>query len=340
MASGALGILLFLFLNIYDMRYLSCFFFFFILVTSCDDGDIIEVNLEFDEELELCEESAEDYLFFNINENETESLTLLLPISGNRTIFEPEINGQMDSLEINGVSVRFNYRTYSGNPEDLICNFLVNSGTIIVDDFSAQNGARAVFTSTFEDEDGDLIPSDMEGRGNPDGDGNYPDARDSDLDGLADYQDSDDDNDGVPTRNEIDFDDDGNPEFRNTDADFPNGDDLFNHLDADDDGDNVLTINEDENGNGILTDDVLENPDNNPDNLARYLDPFANEPYDAVEIEPTTFERSVTIDIVIKNASIQILQIDTIDFGRFVNPEPLIMRFNDNTGEVEVVGGN
>ncbi len=75
--------------------------------------------------------------------------------------------------------------------------------------------------------------------------------RDTDGDGIPDYQDTDDDGDGVATRNELDLDTDG--------------DGVPDYLDTDDDGDGIATADEmpvtkDTDGDGIP--DYLDAEDN------------------------------------------------------------------------------
>ncbi|MCI2230492.1 tandem-95 repeat protein, partial [Polaribacter sp. MSW13] len=90
------------------------------------------------------------------------------------------------------------------------------------------------------------------------------DPKDTDMDGLPDFQDVDDDNDGIPTEDEDVVTIDGDP--TNDDSD---NDGIPNYLDADDDDDGVLTADEDNNNNGDFNDD-----DDNNDNIPDYLDPL------------------------------------------------------------------
>jgi len=300
-----------------------------ILVSSCDDGDIVDVNLDaFDQVLERCEETSEQFLIYNINEGNTESLTLLFPSNGNtREIFNPSENGQVLSLTIDQTSNRFNYRTYNGNPESLICNLLADPGTTIVNDYEAATSATVFFTSVFEDDDNDGVPSVLEGRDELDSEGN---PRDSDDDGLPDYQDADDDNDNVLTINEgVEIDENGILIARDTD-----GDTIPDYLDDDDDGDEILTKNEDENGNLTLTDDFDEDSPNI--NVPRYLDREATESFVQDSLKTTQFSRSVIVGIVIENADIQILQTDEIIMGTYEAPT-LIFEYDQTSGTINFV---
>ena len=72
------------------------------LLTSCDDGDIIEVQLDFDKNLDLCEIETTDqnsntiskFIFYDTKTNPNQSLSLVIPNSpANQTMFNPIISG-------------------------------------------------------------------------------------------------------------------------------------------------------------------------------------------------------------------------------------------------------
>ena len=89
-------------------------FFLGLIIDSCDDGDILEIGLEFDKNLQFCDQSSVNYLVYDINQNPYESLSLLFPRNeANKLIFTPLENNYRDTLLINGSTVRFNYRTYN-----------------------------------------------------------------------------------------------------------------------------------------------------------------------------------------------------------------------------------
>jgi len=299
------------------------------IVSSCDDGDIVDVNLDaFNQVLERCEETSEQFLIYNINESNTESLTLLFRADGNtREIFNPTENGQVSTLTINQTSNRFNYRTYDGNPENLICNLLADPGTSIVNDYEAAESATVFFTSVFEDDDNDGVPSVLEGRDELDSEGN---PRDTDGDGLPDYQDADDDNDNVLTINEeVEIDDNNVLIEQDTDDDG-----IPDWLDPDDDGDGILTKDEDENGNLSLGDDRDELSPNI--NTPRYLDDQATEEFIQNSLRTTQFSRFVTVGITIQNADIGILQTDEIIMGTYEAPT-LSFEYDQTTGTISLV---
>ncbi len=294
------------------MKYLLFFLCLSTLLYSCDDGDVIDVELDFQRDLERCgDDESDTYILYETKTDPSESVSLLFPVAGNRDIFNPASNNSQKVLTINGSSIRFNYRSYDGDPDALLCQVLPDPGVSIISDYEAAAGAVATFTTTFEDDDNDGIPSDLEGRGLQAEDGSYPDAIDTDSDGLPDYKDADDDNDNVLTVNEeVEIDENGVLIALDTDEDG-----IPNYLDNNDDGDSVLTKDEDENGNLSLNDDFDENSPNL--NTPRYLDPLATESFPQDEFRFTQFTRSLNIFVVINNASIEILNTDEIILGTY-----------------------
>jgi len=125
-----------------------------LVITSCNDGDIITVNLEFDQELSLCgDESSNNYVIYDTKSDPDESLTLLFPVSSaNNLIFKPVNDGHTGSLNIGG-EIQFNYRTYDGDPLALICQEIPSSIINIINDYEANSG-EIQYISTFEDVDG------------------------------------------------------------------------------------------------------------------------------------------------------------------------------------------
>ncbi len=305
-----------------------------LIMVSCDDGNIIDVSLEFNQDLDRCVTSnssgEEFYLLYDTKTNPNESLSLLFRVSSNRDIFNPESNGAIKILTVGQSGTRFNYRTYNGDPDALICVPVPDNVTII-NDYEAAAGAEAIFTSTFVDDDNDGIPSLLEGIGLQAEDGSYPDAQDTDGDGLPDYLDADDDGDNVLTINEdVEIDENGLLIALDTD-----GNTVPNYLDNDDDGDGVLTKDEDENGDLILTNDFDELQEITFA-IPRYLNIDADMPFPQDSLRLTEFSRQVTVGVVINNADIEILNVDEIIMGIYEAPT-LTFRFNPNTEELELL---
>ena len=293
------------------------FFIFFCLLclTACDDGDILTVELDFDKELERCENFEDAHLIFDTRDDPAEALILIFPRSEtNDALFNSAtVVGEPEKLTINENTIRFIYRTYnrSLNTSD-ICAVVPPANLIISEDYEAGTGTVEV-TSTFEDDDEDGVPSIFEY-----GPGGLADPQDSDGDGIFDYLDEDDDNDNVKTMNEIDNsdgDDDPTTNPFNTDADLPNGDDIPDYLDADDDGDGTATIAEDENQNQNPRDD---NSITNGELISHYLNNQETENYGSpgiIDLSENTYNRTITTHFLVKGIDLDILRTTEIDFG-------------------------
>ena len=282
---------------------------FCLLLHSCNDGDIITVELDFDQILERCgDENSENYVIYDTKDDPYESLTLLFSGSStNDLIFNPTTSPHEGSFTINGSTTLFNYRTYDGDPSELICAEIPSSTVNIIEDFKATSGA-VNYTSTFIDDDNDGVPTANENP-DPNGDGSFDDAQDTDGDSIPDYIDEDDDGDNVPTKSEKpDVNDDGNID----DAQDTDGDTIPDYLDGDDDDDGVITRYEDEN--------LDENPLNDlapGATEARYLDATATDVFVNDEFITNTFTRTVTIEFIITNTDLGILNTDEIILGTY-----------------------
>lgn len=282
------------------------------MVSACDDGDVIDVELDFDRELATCDLSPQTYFLFDSKKNPSESLSLIFPKnSTTRLIFDPPENNYKTTFAINGSTIKFNYRTYDGNPEDLLCNLLPEPTTKIINDYLATSGTVTTIT-TYVDDDEDGIPSDVEDE-NLDGD-NDPstNATDTDGDGIPDYLDADDDNDNVLTKNEKHNYTEADGFSKAVDTD---GDGIPDYLDDDDDGDGVLTRHEDENMNGNPMDDRDESSPT--PTIPRYLDAEAKDTFAYKEFNKNTYTRTVTVRFFINNVNLDIISLTEIDFGSY-----------------------
>ena len=287
------------------MRFWLQLISFGTLLTACSDGDIIDIQLDFDKELNLCEiqtavqgsSPTSSFLFYDTREEPFESLTLLIPrTTSTEALFNPETSGDTQSLSINGSSVQFHYRSYNGDPNDLICAISPPAGVAVTQNFESNSGT-VNFTSTFLDDDNDGVPTALEFDGDTDGDG------------IPNYKDNDDDGDNVPTKNEKpDLNNDGDL----SDAQDTDGDGLPDYLDTDDDGDGTLTINEDTNGNGNLFDDIATGAPS-----ARFLDANFSDSYVVQTNNANEFERVVTVSIQLVNIDISVLSADNLDLGTY-----------------------
>ncbi|MBT8244177.1 MAG: hypothetical protein HKP48_07780 [Winogradskyella sp.] len=295
---------------------IACILFF-----ACDDGDVITVDLNFDQALELCDNNTDSFTIYDLRSDPSESLALILDRSADdiAPFINPTPENTTTEIPLGGTN-RFLYRTYnrdisgSGNSNEL-CNVVTPADLIIQENYEALGGTAFV-TSTIVDDDNDGIPSENEDRGEADANGNFPNAIDTDDDGVPNYLDQDDDNDNVMTINELDdenLDENGNASFLDTDNDGE-----FNHLDTDDDGDMILTIEEDANGDKNPRNDFFI--DSNGIDTFRYLTDEANESFESPGIVLTNmFTRVVTSTILIRNFNLEIISGDEIDFGTLEN---------------------
>jgi len=207
------------------MRNLLFFLVLCISLQSCDDGDVIVTTFDFeDAALNVCGDESQ-YVFFKINNNAQESISL--QITPETPLF---LESGTRNFELNGSTNIVNYRRYDGNvTNDYFCNAVPpTTPTANIDYVGASGTASINTTAVYNDNDG------LENE-----------TGDTDGDGIPNSYDYDDDGDNVPTAAELDTldeDGDGDPLTNPLDTD---GDGTPDYLDPDDDGDTVLTRNED-----------------------------------------------------------------------------------------------
>ena len=268
---------------------------------SCDDGDIIVSDFNFDQDsnLNLCEFQGNRKVLHIVTEsNEAISLTFDKDIlSGILNTIEP----QPFSVPINN-SNRINYRRLNNsvNSNDYFCQEIPPSQPTVLEEFASTSGGSVEFTIIREsgpnvDTDGDGI-SDIDESGPNNDLINY----DTDGDGIPNYLDIDDDNDNVPTLVEI-----GGNAALDIDLDTDeNG--TPNYLDNDDDGDGVITRYEDL--------DALDNPDSpilnprsvdsNDNGIPNYLDETSSESLNVDLFLDNRVSRKFNIRVVFKNITL------------------------------------
>ncbi|WP_299364244.1 hypothetical protein [Winogradskyella sp.] len=296
---------------------------FLLLLISCDDGDIITVELEFDMDLERCENDIDSYLIYDLREDPNESLSLIIPrTTDNELLFtEPTPSNMPTTLTINGTTVRFIYRTYnravvSSGANQELCDVVPPADLTILQDFEATTGSVDV-TVTIEDDDNDGISSEDEGRGEMDENGNYPNALNTDGDAFPDYLDEDDDNDNVKTIDEIDTsnaDGDGNPATNPLDTD---NDGTPDYLDTDDDGDGVATIEEDADGDFNPRNDLNTNSEG--ELVAHYLNDLETTNYGSPGLtDNNIYTRTVNTSFLVRDINLEIFTATEVNFGTLI----------------------
>jgi len=201
------------------------------LLASCDDGDIIVTDFAFEEiPLNYCG-AQNNYVFYQINSDTKESLSL--KFGSNINLFaEAKI---YDPIIIDGVTNFVNYRTYDGAiPNNYFCQSIPPTSPKVTVDYLGSSG-QVIFTTTFNYEDNDGVPNEKELN------------LDTDSDSISNNLDQDDDGDNVPTRLELDtLNEDGDDDPLTNPKDTDN-DGVPDYLDNDDDGDGIFTIFEDKN---------------------------------------------------------------------------------------------
>ena len=229
------------------MRKLFFILIFFNLLYSCNDGEIIVTDFNFEtSNLNNCGGPGA-YIFYNINNSlSAESISLILETS-DILFFE---SGTVEYV-LNGNTYVVDYRKYDGDITDsyFCSNIPPTSPGVSIEYLGASGIALLTTIVTRDDEDG--IEEDPESN------------LDTDNDGLLNYFDNDDDGDNVPTVNEL------GAGFLSGDNEFPldtDNDGIFDYLDIDDDGDTILTRYEDANGDLDPTNDFTGTSDD-PDYL-------------------------------------------------------------------------
>lgn len=220
------------------------------LLNSCDDGDVITVELEFGETFEACGET--NLVLYKTKSTPSESLSIVINSLSVADLLEV---GDDNMLVLNKTGA-FNYRTYSNEtlPGNLFCNDIPPADIKIMNDYE-DSSANAAFTSTLIEDDDDGVLAELE---DINGNGDLTDD-DTDGDGLPNYIDADDDGDNILTKDE---DPDPNSDNVLDDALDTDADGTPNYLDADDDGDGIDTRDEetesqDQNpGNDVTNSDV------------------------------------------------------------------------------------
>ena len=260
------------------------------LIYSCDDGDVITFELDFEETFEACE-GVSDLVFYKIKEDPSESLSLL--ITNYR--LEEILQVGDDNTFSESKSATLYYRTYSDItlPNNLFCNDIPPQVTIVENQESA---STAEISTVLVEDDNDGILASLEFDGDTDGDG------------LPDYIDADDDGDNILTKDENP---DPNGDGDLSDAQDTDGDGVPDYLDPDDDGDGVNTRDEENQSQD-------KNPANditNSDVGADYLNPDVATTVAATAYREHTILQTYTVTIKITGISLRFLSQDLLNFG-------------------------
>lgn len=279
----------------------------FLFLFTCNDGDVIVFEFDFEDTFKSCGES--DVLFFKTKEDPTETVTLAIPSFTVEEIFTSET----DTIE--KTNAVFNYRTYNRadlpSDSDLFCNNLPPANLNVTLDET--DDVKATIIRTLIEDDNDGIPAEFENQ-DPNGDGDFSDAQDTDNDGIPDYLDADDDGDNVLTKNENpDPDGNGNPsDAQNSDAELSNPDAIPDYLDNDDDGDGVLTRDEE---NVTQNQSPLDDISNSVLGIADYLNENVTNTVEATAYREHIISQLFSVRMIVEEIDITFLSQDVFDFG-------------------------
>lgn len=279
------------------------------LALSCDDGDVFEVSLEFDDTFEACG----DVLLYKIKDTPPETLSIQFSgVELESFLLVGDDNRLEQTFQFSSNSNAFNYRTYSTTPvaSDIFCNDVPPANIDILSDAESTSGTATVITVLVED-DNDGIPAEFE---DINGNGDLEDD-DTDLDGIPNYLDVDDDGDNVLTTAEgVNFTEEfGLANAQNTDA--GSGDMIPDYLDNDDDGDGVATRDEE----NINQDNNPQNDVSDPNVGADYLNPAIFTTVVATEYRAHTIQQAYTISVFVENIQLPNLTQDDLDFGTLID---------------------
>ncbi len=288
------------------MKKLISFIFSILLLSSCDDGDIIITSFEFDDvDLQICNGSKTDeFVFFKINTSINEAISYNF-IS--ETFSETTVTPTPITIDLKDNTSSVIYRKFdTAITADYYCSNLPPSNISVTEELVASSGIAEISTEIILEDDNDGIPAedeDLNGNGNLDDD-------DTDGDGIPNYKDQDDDDDNILTSVELPNEIPDNDDPRDTD-----GDGIPDYLEADDDDDGIPTRNEDADGNGNPRDD--RDPDSG---LLFYLDPESTNT--SVTVDPkaentvrTTYRTTVIITGVEFNGNNGDFQDSDLSFG-------------------------
>lgn len=262
------------------------------LFIACNDGDIIVTSFDFDDsDLENCGEIG-DYVFFKINNDAQESLSLKL--NATDSIFW---KNDTFSYTLDGTTKFVNYRKYDADvTSSYFCNSVPPVTPLVTIEYLGTAGTASIITTVTRDDTDDIEETNL--------------TLDTDGDGIPNYYDFDDDGDNIPTAAEL-----GDDPLNPRDSD---GDGIPDYLDDDDDNDLVLTRNEDLNQNLNPLDDITD-----PSGIPDYLNPDVTTETIVNRYRIHTYDLSSDIyvqvlDVVLINSEEQINQ-EVLDFGEITD---------------------
>lgn len=294
-----------------------------LLLVSCDDGDIIVTDFNFEnQQLEWCGNSSSHVLFNLNNEQVHEAIAFRF----NLETPEPQFFSTTEEtirVPLNSTN-QVVYRVFDGPvSKSYFCNEIPPVAPAVSEEYRSTTGGEVIITSTIknsDDHDGDGVPSAQEGISN---------NQDTDGDGIPDYLDIDDDGDNILTRIEIKV------EATTTANGFPDSDadGIPDFLDEDDDNDNTLTRNEDWDKSGNPTND------RNDEGVPHYLNPEISDPFEMASTTTNVISRSFRYFVTIENLTLinqggdgEQIRLENYELGYYDSPA---QQYTPETGEGE-----
>lgn len=274
------------------MKKVFLSFFMYFMIISCNDGDFIVTDFNFEnKKLNSCG-SGESLVLYNINNQGVfESIAFIFKNAALELLEEE--NTQVE-IKINTEN-EIIYRTFDSEiGQDYFCNQIPPINPTVVQEYRSTTGGTVVITAILNNEndhDADGVPSEKEGF-------NADPPLDTDGDGIPNYLDIDDDNDNVRTSVEINQ---SRINAENTAGGYPDtdADGTPNYLDPDDDQDGTITRYEDLDKNGTPSNDT------NDENIPNYLNAEIVDSFTVDKLIVNTISRSFRYDVNVFNLTLQ-----------------------------------
>ena len=268
--------------NLLRLLFLSIFF------SSCDDGDLIVTDFDFEnQELQWCGDLNSQVVFNINNDDVNEAIAFRFDLETADLQFFATEEGLIE-IPLNATN-QVVYRVFDAEvTADYFCNEIPPVSPDVTEEYRSTTGGAVIISTTLrtaEDHDGDGVPTSAEG---------FAEELDTDEDGIPNNLDIDDDGDNLLTRTEIEVTSettaDGLPD---SDADG-----IPNYLDADDDNDGTITRFEDWNMNLNAADDQ------NDENLPHYLNPEIVDSFAVTGVRENVISRSFRYFFSVENLTL------------------------------------
>ncbi|WP_026915037.1 hypothetical protein [Christiangramia portivictoriae] len=276
------------------------------LFTSCDDGDIIVTDFDFeDSTLQFCEGPNKYVIYATNNDDVNESISVEFTNSNITTDDSGNfITNTSENITFSlSTTNKVIYRIYDGqiNGNSYFCQVVPPSDPVPTTEYVSGSDGTVTIATRFTDETGDADPDDddlsnLQEGWDPDG----INHQDTDGDGIPDYLDRDDDGDNVITRVELLVNEDSilddNGEVDTDEDGIPN------YLDDDDDGDGVETRLE------VSEEDGLTNPgsfSSTGDGLPNYLNDQQTEFFQHNENISHNITRNYGYQVTLRNFNLE-----------------------------------